>query len=35
LVRPRADPTISQYRRVSGLSGNANDSVPPLLGSSW
>ena len=38
LVRPRANPAIIQYRRMSGVSASSNDSVtsvPPALGSSW
>jgi hypothetical protein len=26
LLRPRADPKISQYRRVSGVDDSSNDS---------
>jgi hypothetical protein len=38
LVRPRANPAIIQYRRMSGVSASSNDSVtsvPAALGSSW
>src|ERR1700689_5419122 len=38
LVRPRANPAIIQYRRMTGVSASSNDSVtsvPAALGSSW
>src|ERR1700689_589030 len=38
LVRPRANPAIIQYRRMTGVSASSNDSVtsvPAVLGSSW